>query len=446
MAMATCWRTVAAVSLGTLFSWYDFFLHGVMAAVLAHHFFGAGDLGVDGPSALFMLSLLNFTAGFVVRPAGALLFGRLGDMIGRKYTFLITLLVMGLSTCAIGLLPTAASVGLAAPVMLVLLRLLQGLALGGEYGGAVVFVAEQAPPGRRGLHTACVQATASLGLAMALAVVLLLRALLGEANFVEWGWRLPFLLSAVLLALGVWVRLSMSESPVYLALRQRGGASRTPIREAFGHREPRRRALLLLFGAVAGQAVVWYACQFHALFYLVEVLQVDEVQAQVMLLLALLLGAPLFPLCGALSDRIGRRPVLLGGLLLAAVGLIPVFDAMVAATVVTPSGSGQIDRLHGVGLLLLLLLPVAMVYAPLAAWLTESFPARIRYTAVSLPYHLGNGWFGGLVPVIAFASLSHGEVARHGLLYPVAVACVSALVCGLWLRDLPAERRRGALG
>lgn len=545
-------RVLLAASLGTVFEWYDFYLYAALASIIASRFFG----GVE-PSAAFALALLALAAGFVVRPVGALVFGRLGDLIGRKYTFLVTILVMGLSTCLVGLLPTWDAIGIAAPVLLVGLRLLQGLALGGEYGGAATYVAEHAPPGRRGLYTAWIQTTATLGLLLSLLVVTLTRSLLGEQAFADWGWRLPFLLSVLLLALSTWVRLSMRESPMYQSLKDRGRLSAAPVAEAFGRWRNLRLGLLALFGLVAGQAVVWYTGQLYTLFFLEQVLELDAGTTAGLVMLSLLVTAPCFVLFGALSDRVGRKPVIATGLALAVLGLFPLFQgltqvanpALVQAqhnvvvvlradpasctlqgnpvareldfssgcdiarralvqraanfrfeplpaasrpqllvgdrelqppTATRVAGGARLDNdsvraiqsfraelgraLTDAGyparaapialgstawwqllvLLSLLGVVVAMVYGPSAAMLVELFPTRIRYTAASLPYHLGNGWFGGLMPSIAFALVAARGQIHQGLWYPVAVAGGCLLLGWLLLpetrgRDLRAD-------
>ncbi len=319
-------RVIIASSLGTVFEWYDFYLYGALAAIIARQFFSALDAG-----SAFLFALLAFAAGFLVRPLGAVLFGRLGDMIGRKYTFLVTMLVMGLATFAVGLLPGYASIGVAAPLLLIGLRLLQGLALGGEYGGAAVYVAEHAPQHRRGAYTAWIQTTATLGLLMALLVVMGVRALLGEDAFADWGWRIPFLVSIALLAVSVWIRLSLAETPAFQRMKARGRTSRAPVREAFGQWKNLRLALLALLGLTAGQAVVWYTGQFYALFFLTQQLKVDAASAQLLLALALLLGTPLFIVFGALSDRVGRKPVILLGCVLAAATYFPAFRVLTVA-------------------------------------------------------------------------------------------------------------------
>jgi len=531
-------KVIFASSLGTVFEWYDFYLYGSLAAIVAKQFFS----GLD-PAAAFIFALLAFAAGFLVRPFGAVMFGRLGDLIGRKYTFLVTILVMGLSTFIVGLLPSYASVGIAAPLMLVALRLVQGLALGGEYGGAATYVAEHAPHGRRGAWTAWIQTTATLGLLLSLVVILGTRTLLGEAAFADWGWRLPFLLSVLLLAVSVWIRLSMNESPAFRRMKAQGRSSRTPVKESFGQWRNLKVVLLALFGLTAGQAVVWYSGQFYALFFLTQALQVDGTTANLMMAAALVIGTPFFLVFGILSDRIGRKPIIMAGCLLAALSYFPVFGALTRAAnpelaaaqaqarvvvhadaaqcsfqgspiareidfasscdiakrflaqnsvsydnargepgrparvtigdtaIVAPAATvvrGRFDEastrriaafkteveqaLQAAGyparadparvntplviaLLVYLVILVTMVYGPIAAMLVELFPTRIRYTSMSLPYHIGNGWFGGLLPTTAFAIVAQTGNMYNGLWYPVAIAAASCAIGMLFLRE-----------
>ncbi len=527
-------RVILASSLGTVFEWYDFYLYGALAAIIARQFFSALD-----PGSAFLFALLAFAAGFIVRPFGALLFGRLGDMIGRKYTFLITMVVMGLATFAVGLLPTYASIGVAAPVVLIGLRLLQGLALGGEYGGAAVYVAEHAPHGRRGAYTAWIQTTATLGLLMALLVVMGTRVLLGEEDFIDWGWRIPFLVSIVLLGISVWIRLALSETPAFQRMKARGRTSPAPVAESFGQWRNLKVAILALLGLTAGQAVVWYTGQFYALFFLTQQLKVDATLAQLMLAAALLIGTPFFIVFGALSDRVGRKPVILLGCALAALTYHHAFQALTEAanpalaaaqarnqvvvvadpagcsfqfnptgtarftspcdtakqvlaahsvsyaSEAPPEGGPALVRIGGseiavpsaqgltagearrqdaafrlavaqalqdsgypeqadrqairvplvVGILLYLMILVTMVYGPIAAALAEMFPTRIRYTSMSLPYHIGNGWFGGLLPPMAFAIVAQTGNMYSGLWYPIAIAGLTAIVGALLLRE-----------
>lgn len=530
---------ITASSLGTVFEWYDFYLYGLLASIISARFFS----GVDETTG-FILALAAFAAGFAVRPFGAILFGRIGDLVGRKNTFLVTMGLMGLSTFCVGLLPTYASLGVAAPIMLVALRLIQGLALGGEYGGAATYVAEHAPNDRRGLYTSFIQTTATLGLFAALLVVIGIRSWLGEEAFAAWGWRLPFLISLALLAVSLWIRLQLEESPVFRRMKAEGTTSKAPLTEAFARWSNLRLVLIALLGAVAGQAVVWYAGQFYALFFLERMMKVDGATANILVATALAIGTPGFILFGWLSDRIGRKPIILAGCLLAALTYFPLFHALAqaanpalyraqAAAPVTvladpadcsvqfdPVGRNRFDarscdivkawlarggiayanvaaapgttarlRIGGVEIeaprpgsldagarsaeiadfqqagqqalaaagyperadpaavdrpmvvliLLILVLYVTMVYGPIAALLVELFPARIRYTSMSLPYHVGNGWFGGFLPTIAFAMVAASGDIYFGLWYPVAVALLTVIV-GLFF--LPETRTR----
>jgi MFS family permease len=530
---------IAASSLGTVFEWYDFYLYGLLATILSAQFFS----GVNETTG-FILALAAFAAGFAVRPFGAVLFGRIGDLVGRKNTFLTTMGIMGLSTFLVGVLPSYASIGVAAPVLLVTLRLLQGLALGGEYGGAATYVAEHAPDDRRGFHTSFIQTTATLGLFAALLVVIGTRFALGEEAFASWGWRVPFLVSLVLLGVSLWIRLQLNESPVFQRMKAEGRTSRAPLTEAFGRWPNLRLVLIALFGAVAGQAVVWYTGQFYALFFLEKTLRVDGATANIMIAVALAIATPFFLFFGWLSDRIGRKPIILAGCLVAALTYFPLFNALSRAvnpalteaqarapvTVVAdqdqcslqfdpvgrnkfdqrscdiaksflakagvsyanaaapagaaaelmvggtslpvpdPRGLGgperaaaikgfqtqaadllqaagypdkadpaRINRALAIAILTLLVLYVTMVYGPIAALLVELFPARIRYTSMSLPYHIGNGWFGGFLPTISFAIIAATGNIYSGLWYPVGIALLT-VVLGLFL--LPETRRR----
>jgi MFS family permease len=518
-------KVIAASSLGTVFEWYDFYLYGLLATVITAQFFS----GVNETTG-FILALAAFAAGFAVRPFGALVFGRIGDIVGRKNTFLVTMGLMGLSTFAVGLLPSYAAIGVAAPLMLVGLRLLQGLALGGEYGGAATYVAEHAPEGKRGFYTSFIQTTATLGLFAALLVVIGLRTWLGEEAFAAWGWRLPFLLSAILLAISLWIRLQLQESPVFREMKEAGTTSKAPLTEAFGRWRNLRWVLIALLGAVAGQAVVWYTGQFYALFYLERILKVDGGTANILIAAALVIGTPFFVVFGWLSDKIGRKPIIMAGCALAAVLYFPLFGALTSAanpalaeaqarapvavvadpatcsvqfdpigrttfdksgcdiaksalakagipytnldtpgdTVVrigatqvpvgdkasfdaalpelletagypTRADPAALDEPLVVAILTVLVLLVTMVYGPIAALLVELFPARIRYSAMSLPYHIGNGWFGGFLPTIAFAMVAATGDIYAGLWYPIGVA-VLTLVVGLMF--LPETFRR----
>ena len=506
-------KIIFASSLGTVFEWYDFFLYGALAAVISKQFFA----GVNDTTA-FIFALMAFAAGFLVRPFGALVFGRLGDMIGRKYTFLVTIVLMGLSTFAVGLLPTYASIGIAAPIILVVLRMLQGLALGGEYGGAATYVAEHAPPGKRGFHTGFIQSTATLGLLLSLLVVLASRYVSGD-QFEVWGWRLPFLLSIVLLAISTWIRMSMHESPAFVKMKAQGKTSRAPIRESFGSWENLKVVFTALFSINAGQAVTFYTAQFYVLFFLTQMLKMDPGQANTLLIISVVIGAPFFVFFGWLSDRVGRKPILMTGLLLATLLYFPLFKALShyanpqidaasrqAPIVVIadpqgctfqfdPVGKARFDSpcdkvktflvkqglpyssetaaagspvLVSIGdqqisgfdeaamraaidkagypakadaasvnqpmvvlLIVVMILIATMTYGPLAAVMVELFPTRIRYTSMSLPYHIGNGWFGGFLPTVSFALVVYTGDIFYGLWYPVLITGIS-LVVGLF--------------
>ena len=525
---------IAASSLGTIFEWYDYYLYGLLATILSAQFFS----GVNETTG-FILALAAFAAGFFVRPFGALVFGRIGDLVGRKNTFLVTMGIMGFSTFAVGLLPSYATAGVLAPVLLVLLRLLQGLALGGQYGGAAIYVAEHAPDGKRGFYTSWIQTTATLGLFATLLIVIGTRSLIGEEAFANWGWRIPFLLSVVLLLVSLWIRLQLNESPVYQRMKAEGATSRAPLTESFGRWPNLRLVLIALFGAVAGQAVVWYTGQFYALFFLEKTMKLDGATTNLLIAAALAIGTPFFVFFGWLSDRIGRKPIILAGCLLAALTYFPLFHALAGAvnpalahaqarspvTIIAdpddcsvqfdPVGKNKFDQ-HScdivkafvaragvsyanaeapansgaqlkvgaqviaapaipasadaikafqadagaalksagypakanpaevnvplaIAILVVLVLYVTMVYGPIAAWLVEMFPTRIRYTSMSLPYHIGNGWFGGFLPTIAFAIVAANGNIYAGLWYPVGIA-VLTLIVGLLL--LPETRRR----
>ena len=562
-------KVIFASSLGTVFEWYDFYLYGSLAAIIAKQFFS----GLDEGSA-FIFALLAFAAGFIVRPFGAIFFGRLGDMIGRKYTFLVTILIMGLSTFIVGILPNYATIGVAAPVILIALRMLQGLALGGEYGGAATYVAEHAPHGKRGAYTSWIQTTATLGLFLSLMVILGTRTIIGEEAFADWGWRVPFLVSILLLAVSVYIRLSMNESPAFVKMKAEGKTSKAPLSESFGQWKNLKIVILALVGLTAGQAVVWYSGQFYALFFLTQALKVDGPTANIMVAISLIIGTPFFIVFGSLSDKIGRKPIILAGCFLAAVTYFPVFTALTKAanpdlaaaqaaakvtvtadpaecsfqfnptgtkkftsscdiakqklagasvsydnivapagtpavikvgdtevtTVVTPediaaaksaaekkladlsaaepkdakaitaaaasvkalSGektakdavlSGKIsgalkaagypakadmakfDKVTVVIILTYLVLLVTMVYGPIAAMLVEMFPTRIRYTSMSLPYHIGNGWFGGLLPTTAFAIVAQTGNMYNGLWYPIIIAGATVVIGGLFIKE-----------
>ena len=527
-------KVIFASSLGTVFEWYDFYLYGSLAAIIAKQFFS----GLDAGSA-FIFALLAFAAGFIVRPFGAIFFGRLGDMIGRKYTFLVTILIMGLSTFIVGILPTYASIGVAAPVILIILRMLQGLALGGEYGGAATYVAEHAPHGKRGAYTSWIQTTATLGLFLSLMVILGTRTITGEEAFVDWGWRIPFIVSILLLGISVWIRLSMNESPAFQKMKAEGKTSKAPLKESFGEWKNLKIVILALVGLTAGQAVVWYSGQFYALFFLTQALKVDGATANILVAVSLLIGTPFFIVFGALSDKIGRKPIILAGCLLAALTYFPVFgaltkaanpalaeaqaknkvvvtadlnecsfqfnptgttkftsscdiakqvlagasvsyentagaagtpatikigetvitsysskglpadeakkkdvefkkavaDALKAAGYPTKADPARIDKVMVTVILTYLVLLVTMVYGPIAAMLVEMFPTRIRYTSMSLPYHIGNGWFGGLLPTTAFAIVAQTGNMYNGLWYPIIIAGATVVIGGLFIKE-----------
>jgi MFS family permease len=428
-------KVVAASSAGTLIEWYDFYIFGSLATIITAKFFPEGD-----ETAGLLKTLAIFATGFVVRPFGALFFGRIGDLVGRKYAFLVTLLIMGLSTFAIGLLPEYETIGILAPLTLLVLRLLQGLALGGEYGGAATYVAEHAPPGRRGLCTSFIQTTATLGLFVSLGVILALRQGLGEERFSEWGWRVPFLLSIVLVAFSYGIRTRLQESPLFTEMKASGKGSQSPIRDSFLHRENRKLVIFALLGATAGQGVVWYTGQFYALYYLQTVLKVDFVTTNVIIAAALLLGTPLFIFFGALSDRVGRKPIMMAGCLLAVLTYIPIYRAMTAAAGFVPGeGSPNPNVLALTALVLVQVIYVTMVYGPIAAFLVELFPTRIRYTSMSLPYHIGNGVFGGLVPFVATAVVAQTGNMYAGLYYPMAIALMTFVVGTFWLPSARVE-------
>ena len=505
-------RVIFASSLGTVFEWYDFYLYGTLAVFFSALFFPPGN-----DTAAFLASLATFGAGFAVRPLGALVFGRIGDLIGRKYTFLITIVVMGLSTALVGVLPTYAQIGIWAPILLVTLRLAQGLALGGEYGGAATYVAEHAPPGRRGYYTSWIQTTATLGFFLSLAVILACRLGFGEESFRDWGWRVPFLLSVVLLGVSVYIRLKLQESPIFVEMKNEGRLSRAPLTGSFGQWRNARIVLLALLGATAGQGVVWYTGQFYALFFLQNTLKLDFQTSYLLIAGALLIGTPFFVFFGKLSDRIGRKRIMVAGCLIAALTFIPIFkgltlsvnpalaefesraaisvagedcsfrvfakpatpcdqarDFLTKAGVsyehAAPVGSHAVvttiggTRLEGydeaayrgaleaagypsaadparvnlpVALLLLtiLMIYVTMVYGPIAAYLVELFPSRIRYSSMSLPYHIGNGWFGGFLPFLAAALVVVTGNVYYGLWYPIAIAAMSGIVGWIGLRE-----------
>ncbi|HEX8169530.1 MAG TPA: MFS transporter [Thermoanaerobaculia bacterium] len=412
-------RIIFASGLGTMIEWYDFYIFGSLAVAMSELMFPKGD-----PTWALIKTWALFATGFIVRPFGALVFGRIGDVIGRKHAFMVTLTIMGLSTFLIGLLPTYASIGLLAPTILLVLRLLQGLALGGEYGGAAVYVAEHVPDHRRGYYTSFIQITATLGLFVSLGVVMAVKKSMSAADFSAWGWRVPFLLSIVLVVMSFYIRMKMQESPLFAALKSQGKTSAAPLRESFARWSNLKIVLLVLFGATAGQGVVWYTGQFYALSFLQTVLKIDLVQSSIIVAIALLFGMPFFVVFGALSDRIGRLKVMMAGNLIAALTYLPIYHAM---------HRFGADPQHPNTLMLVLLvfvqvIYVTMVYGPIAAFLIEAFPAKIRYTSFSLPYHLGNGWFGGTLPLIAGVLAAKTGNIYAGLYWSIGVALMTFFV------------------
>jgi MFS family permease len=462
------WQVIAASSVGTMIEWYDFYIFGSLAATISPLFYPQGN-----DTLAYIAYLSTFAVGFVVRPFGALFFGRIGDLVGRKYAFLVTLLIMGGATAVIGVLPTYATIGMAAPAILLLLRVLQGLALGGEYGGAAVYVAEHVPDETRGFYTSFIQITATLGLFVSLAVILVVQNAMTVQAFSAWGWRVPFLISILLVAISFYIRVRMKESPIFQHIKTTGMTSAKPLKEAFTHRDNLKRVLVSLFGATAGQGVVWYTGQFYALFYLQTVLKVNQTSANYIIAAALLMGMPFFVAFGALSDRIGRKKIMMAGCLLAAISYLPLYHAMQAAAgsnvvsmaskrnpvtgaiSLTPlvdeeSGTAATEVLTYTGLSALIEQPAAqklillvfiqvlfvtMVYGPIAAYLVEAFPAKIRYTALSLPYHIGNGIFGGLLPVVGLSIVARTGNIYAGLYYPITVALVTFVVGSLLLKE-----------
>lgn len=427
-------QVILASSVGTVIEWYDFYIFGALATVISGQFFPK-----ENPTAGFLATLATFATGFIVRPFGAIVFGRAGDLVGRKYTFLLTLLIMGGSTFAIGLLPSFEQVGVLAPVLLVCLRLLQGLALGGEYGGAATYVAEHSPDNRRGYFTSFIQTTATIGLLVSIGVILAVRFFLGEARFAEWGWRVPFLVSLLLVMISYYIRTRLEESPVFVKLKAEGKSSTQPLRDAFGNKRNLKLVLLALFGATAGQGCVWYTGQFYALTFLQKTLYIEFVSANLIVALALILATPLFLVFGHLSDKIGRKKIMLTGCVLAAALYVPIYYAMKLAG--NPDDLTAAHSPDAAAFLILTALVfvqvvfVTMVYGPIAAFLVELFPTRIRYTSMSLPYHVGNGVFGGLTPFIATAVVAATGNIYLGLSYPIGIALITAVVGGLYVPE-----------
>jgi MFS family permease len=436
---------IGASAIGTVIEWYDFYLYGVLAAFFSTQFFPKGN-----ETAALLASLAAFGAGFAVRPFGAAVFGRIGDIVGRKFTFLVTITVMGVSTALVGILPTYAAIGILAPILLVTLRLAQGLALGGEYGGAAIYVAEHSPDSKRGAYTSWIQTTATVGLLLALAVVAAFRIGMGDQAFTEYGWRIPFILSAVLVAIALYIRLRLQETPLFARLKSENRHSTSPWRESFGDPKNARLILLALFGATAGQAVVWYQGQFQALFFLGTNLGVRYQDAYLIVGTAIVLATPFFLIFGRLSDRIGRKVIILGGCAIAAITYVPIYNLMIQFAhpqgTFDPSKGRYLDAagepaiaqpeiLPLIALVFIQVLYVTMVYGPIAAFLVEYFPARIRYTSLSIPYHIGNGWFGGFLPLIAAAIIAATGNLIAALIYPIAIAVMTIIVGGLFIRE-----------
>lgn len=414
-------HVILASAAGTVIEWYDFYIYGALAVFFSTYFFPKGN-----PTVALLQSLAVFWTGFVVRPFGAVVFGRVGDLVGRKYAFLVTLSLMGIATTVTGLLPSYQQVGILATVLLVLLRLLQGLALGGEYGGAATYIAEHAPDNKRGYYTSYIQTTATVGFFVSLVVILITRLGLGETAFRAWGWRIPFLLSAVLLALAMYIRLRLQESPLFVRLKDQGKSSKGPLRESLGSGKNWKMILLALLGATAGQATVWYTGQFYAQVFMLSIMKLNFVTVSIIIGTALLIGTPFFLVFGALSDRIGRKPIIMGGCLIAALTYIPIYKAMIAN-----AGNPVMLTL----LVTIQVIYVTMVYGPIAAFLVEFFPARIRYTSLSVPYHMGNGWFGGATPLVASSIVASTHNNFAGLYYPIGVALMTFVIGSLFLPE-----------
>jgi MFS family permease len=460
------WRVILASAVGTMIEWYDFYIFGSLAAVLSLKFYPPGN-----DTFAYIAYLATFAVGFVVRPFGALFFGRIGDLVGRKYAFLVTLTIMGGATAIIGLLPTYATAGWFAPIILIFIRVLQGLALGGEYGGAAVYVAEHVPDGKRGYYTSFIQITATLGLFVSILVILATQANMSDESFKAWGWRIPFLISIILVSISLYIRLKMRESPIFTSIKTAGTTSLQPLKDAFGKWENLKRVLISLFGATAGQGVVWYTGQFFALFYMQAILKVNPRAANFVLIWALLFGMPFFTVFGWLSDRIGRKGIMMAGCLLAVITYIPLYHAMhdaagtqietfkstkakaTGATVLTPltrdPATGQLvpakeaknpDTRRLSFLIWIQMIWVCMVYGPIAAYLVEAFPARVRYTSLSLPYHIGNGVFGGLLPLIGVWVSAYTGHIYAGLYYPMVIAGMTFIVGSLLLKETHGHR------
>jgi len=454
------WRVILASSVGTMIEWYDFYIFGSLAAVLSVKFYPPGN-----DTFAYIAYLATFAVGFVVRPFGALFFGRIGDLAGRKYAFLVTLSIMGLSTFAIGLIPSYATAGWAAPILLIGIRVLQGLALGGEYGGAVIYVGEHVSDQKRGFYTSFIQITATLGLFVSLIVILVTQSSMSKEDFSNYGWRIPFLISIILVAISLYIRLKMKESPIFSSIKSSGMTSAKPLKDAFTKWDNLKQVLVSLFGATAGQGVVWYCGQFYALFYMQSILKVNARTANVVIAIALLIGMPFFTVVGALSDRIGRKKLMMAGCLLAVITYMPIYKAMehaagnnvvsvksarnkvtgaISLTPFTTDPSGALvpakeatnpDLTALVLLVFIQVIYVCLVYGPIAAYLIEAFPARIRYTSLSLPYHIGNGVFGGLLPLIGLSSCAATGNIYAGLYYPMIVASITFIVGSLFLRE-----------
>ena len=420
------WQVIFASSVGTMIEWYDFYIFGTLASFIATQFYPKGNETVS-----YLATLATFATGFIVRPFGAIVFGHIGDKVGRKYTFLVTMLIMGGATFVIGILPGYDIIGIWAPIVLVLLRLIQGLALGGEYGGAATYIAEHSPDERRGYYTSFIQTTATLGLFISIGVILITRSTLSPIDFNDWGWRIPFLLSAFLVLISYYIRSRLEESPLFAEMKASGKTSRNPIKESFGNKANLKLVLIALFGATAGQGVVWYTGQFYALSFLEKILKIDYTTSYTIVAIALALATPFFIFFGSLSDKIGRKKIIMAGCILAAISYIPLYSAMVRF---------QSNPVMLTIFVFVQVLFVTMVYGPIAAFLVEIFPTRIRYTSMSLPYHIGNGVFGGLTPFIASSVVAATGNIYAGLFYPISVALITFVV-GSFL--LPGSHKLG---